>query len=140
VEVREFPNVDASRSGLMRCLVRHGLNRRPVDDKVARTARKTFKDCAPGIVQVGIKNLPPIPSHPLNPPLLPPLRRTRGERDTHARRRRDANRPGSAGMAHSAKAKVAAGNRNCHAAASIRIALDGSAPVVGARKGAGRWS
>ncbi|EQD35884.1 transposase, partial [mine drainage metagenome] len=50
VVVREFLNPAVSRSGLMRCLTRHGLNRRPVEDKDAPIVRKTFKDYAPGFV------------------------------------------------------------------------------------------
>lgn len=58
VVVREFLNPAVSRSGLMRCLTRHGLNRRPVEDKDAPIVRKTFKDYAPGFVHVDIKYLP----------------------------------------------------------------------------------
>lgn len=56
--VREFLNPKASRSGLMRCLARHGLNRRPMEDKDAPIAHKTFKDYAPGFLHVDIKYLP----------------------------------------------------------------------------------
>ncbi len=58
VVVREFLNPKASRSGLARCLKRHGLNRRPVEDKDAPIVRKTFKDYAPGFVHMDIKYLP----------------------------------------------------------------------------------
>lgn len=58
VVVREFLNPKASRSGLMRCLTRHGLNRRPVEDEDVPIARKTFKDYALGFVHVDIKYLP----------------------------------------------------------------------------------
>lgn len=58
VVVREFLNPETSRSGLMRCLARHGLNRRPVEDKDAPIAHKTFKDYAPGFMHVDIKYLP----------------------------------------------------------------------------------
>ncbi|MHB1282593.1 MAG: IS481 family transposase [Metallibacterium scheffleri] len=58
VVVREFLNPAVSRSGLMRCLTRHGLNRRPVEDKDAPIVRKTFKDYAPGFVHMDIKYLP----------------------------------------------------------------------------------
>ena len=58
VVVREFLNPAVSRSGLLRCLTRHGLNRRPVEDKDAPVVRKTFKDYAPGFVHVDIKYLP----------------------------------------------------------------------------------
>ena len=58
VVVREFLNPAVSRSGLARCLKRHGLNTRPVEDKEAPPARKTFKDYAPGFVHADIKYLP----------------------------------------------------------------------------------
>ena len=58
VVVREFLNAKTSRSGLARCMKRHGLNRRPVEDKDAPIVRKTFKDYAPGFVHVDIKYLP----------------------------------------------------------------------------------
>ena len=58
VVVREFLNPAASRSGLARCMKRHGVNRRPVEDKNAPVARKTFKDYAPGFLHVDIKYLP----------------------------------------------------------------------------------
>jgi len=58
VVVREFLNPAASRSGLARCLRRHELNTRPVEDKDAPVVRKTFKDYAPGFVHVDIKYLP----------------------------------------------------------------------------------
>lgn len=58
VVVREFLNPKVSRSGLMRCLTRHGLNRRPVEEKGSVKAHKTFKDYAPGFVHVDIKVLP----------------------------------------------------------------------------------
>ena len=58
VVVREFLNPAVSRSGLMRCLKRHGVNRRPLEDKDAPIVRKTFKDYAPGFVHMDIKYLP----------------------------------------------------------------------------------
>ena len=58
VVVREFLNPAVLRSGQMRCLTRHGLNRRPVEDKDAPIVRKTFKDYAPGFVHMDIKYLP----------------------------------------------------------------------------------
>lgn len=58
VVVREFLNPKVSRSGLMRCLKRHGLNRRPVEDKDAPVGLKTFKDYAPGFIHIDIKYLP----------------------------------------------------------------------------------
>lgn len=60
--VHEFLNANASRSGLDRCLRRHGVNRldalRPVAE---RTPMKTFKDYEPGFVHVDIKYLPQMP-------------------------------------------------------------------------------
>lgn len=61
VVVREFLNPDVSRSGLARCLRRHGLNKRPVEDKNEPVVQKTFKDYAPGFVHVDIKYLPQMP-------------------------------------------------------------------------------
>ena len=58
VVVREFLNPKVSRSGLARCMKRHGVNRRPVEDKDAPIVRKTFKDYAPGFVHMDIKYLP----------------------------------------------------------------------------------
>jgi transposase InsO family protein len=58
VVVREFLNPAVSRSGLARCMKRHGLNARPVEDKDAPIVRKTFKDYAPGFLHVDIKYLP----------------------------------------------------------------------------------
>jgi len=58
VVVREFLNPAVSRSGLDRCLRRHGLNRRPVENKDAPVPTKTFKDYAPGYIHMDIKYLP----------------------------------------------------------------------------------
>ena len=58
VVVREFLNPKVSRSGLARCMKRHGVNRRPLEDKDAPIVRKTFKDYAPGFVHMDIKYLP----------------------------------------------------------------------------------
>lgn len=58
VVVREFLNPEVSRSGLARCMKRHGVNRRPVEDKDVPMVHKTFKDYAPGFVHVDIKYLP----------------------------------------------------------------------------------
>ncbi|WEN15089.1 IS481 family transposase [Rhodanobacter sp. AS-Z3] len=58
VIVREFLNPKVSRSGLARCMKRHGVNQRPVEDKDAPIVRKTFKDYAPGFVHMDIKYLP----------------------------------------------------------------------------------
>lgn len=59
VVVREFLNPKVSRSGLDRCLRRHGVARL-ADLKPPGEARptKTFKDYAPGFVHVDIKYLP----------------------------------------------------------------------------------
>ena len=56
--VREFLNPAVSRSGLARCMKRHGVNRRPVEDKDVPIVRTTFKDYAPGFLHVDIKYLP----------------------------------------------------------------------------------
>jgi transposase InsO family protein len=58
VVVREFLNPKVSRSGLSRCLSRHNLNRRPVEDKDTPVPVKSFKDYAPGFLHVDIKYLP----------------------------------------------------------------------------------
>jgi len=60
--VREFLNPDASRSGLDRCLRRHGVgNLRDLQAKVARPKHGTFKACEPGYIHIDVKYLP----HPL---------------------------------------------------------------------------
>lgn len=63
VVVREFINPNVSRSGLDRCLRRHGLSRlanlRPEDGASAKT--KPFKAYAPGYVHVDYKFLPQMP-------------------------------------------------------------------------------
>lgn len=58
VIVREFLHPAASRPVLARCLRRHGLNRRSVEDKEAPIPAKTFKDYAPGFLHVDIEYLP----------------------------------------------------------------------------------
>ena len=61
---REFLNPDVSRSGLDRCLRRHGVSNlqaltpQPEDDD---QPKKTFKDYEPGFVPVDIKYLPQMP-------------------------------------------------------------------------------
>ena len=60
----EFINPDASRSGLNRCLLRHGVNKLAdlvpvVEGEPA--PKKTFKDYEPGFVHVDIKYLPQMP-------------------------------------------------------------------------------
>ncbi len=61
---REFLNPDVSRSGLDRCLRRHGVSNlqalipQPEDDD---QPKKTFKDYEPGFVHVDVKYLPQMP-------------------------------------------------------------------------------
>ena len=61
----EFISRDASRSGLNRCLVRHGVgNLSSLTAAVAGdepAPKKTFKDYEPGFVHVDIKRLPQMP-------------------------------------------------------------------------------
>jgi transposase InsO family protein len=61
---REFINADVSRSGLDRCLRRHGVSNLedlvPVVEGEA-AVKKTFKDYEPGFVHVDIKYLPQMP-------------------------------------------------------------------------------
>ncbi len=61
---REFLNPDVSRSGLDRCLRRHGVSHLQAlipqpEDSAAPT--KSFKDYEPGLVQVDVKYLPQLP-------------------------------------------------------------------------------
>ncbi len=59
VVVREFVNARVSRSGLDRCLRRHGVARLADLRPAAEPERtKTFKDYAPGFVHIDIKYLP----------------------------------------------------------------------------------
>lgn len=58
--VREFLNPKVSRSGLARCMKRHGVNKRPIEDKDAPVTHKTFKDYAPCFIHMDIKYLPQI--------------------------------------------------------------------------------
>ena len=64
VVTREFINPNVSRSGLDRCLRRHGVSNlralMPKEDG-APTPVKTFKDYEPGFVHVDIKYLPQMP-------------------------------------------------------------------------------
>lgn len=64
VITREFINPNVSRSGLDRCLRRHGVSRLsdliPVSDKDKKPI-KTFKDYEPGFVHVDVKYLPQMP-------------------------------------------------------------------------------
>lgn len=65
VVTREFLNPDASRSGLDRCLRRHGIAR--LADLISKEGSgeqekpKTFKNYEPGFVHVDIKYLPQMP-------------------------------------------------------------------------------
>ena len=57
--VREFLNPDVSRSGLDRCLRRHGVgNLRDLQAKDPRPKHKAFKACEPGYLHVDVKYLP----------------------------------------------------------------------------------
>jgi len=57
--VREFLNPDASRSGLDRCLRRHGVgNLRDLKAKEARPKRSGFKAYEPGYIHIDVKYLP----------------------------------------------------------------------------------
>ncbi len=62
---REFINPKVSRSGLDRCLRRHGVANLkaliPSDDNEAKTKHKTFKDYVPGFVHIDVKYLPQMP-------------------------------------------------------------------------------
>jgi transposase-like protein len=62
--VREFLNPDTSRSGLDRCLRRHGVgNLRDLQTKTARPKHSAFKAYEPGYIHIDVKYLP----HPLGP-------------------------------------------------------------------------
>lgn len=67
VITREFVNADASRSGLDRCLRRHGVNnlrelQAALSGEATEVAKpKSFKDYEPGFVHVDIKYLPQMP-------------------------------------------------------------------------------
>jgi transposase InsO family protein len=57
--VREFLNPNVSRSGLDRCLRRHGVSRlQDLKSKAPRPAHKPFKAYAPGYVHIDVKYLP----------------------------------------------------------------------------------
>ena len=57
--VREFLNLEVSRSGLDRCLRRHGVgNLRDLQAKAPRPVHKTFKAYEPGYVHIDVKYLP----------------------------------------------------------------------------------
>ena len=64
VITRQFINANVSRSGLDRCLRRHGVSRLAdliPTDEAEKQAPKTFKDYAPGFVHIDIKYLPQMP-------------------------------------------------------------------------------
>ena len=64
VVTREFINTDVSRSGLDRCLRRHGVSRLAdlvPQEEAAKDKPKTFKSYDPGFVHVDIKYLPQMP-------------------------------------------------------------------------------
>ena len=57
--MREFLNPDVSRSGLDRCLRRHGVgNLRDLKAKVARPRYSGFKAYEPGYLHIDVKDLP----------------------------------------------------------------------------------
>ena len=62
--IREFINPNVSRSGLDRCLRRHGVSNLkeliPQDEK-NEPKKKSFKDYEPGYVHVNVKYLPHMP-------------------------------------------------------------------------------
>jgi transposase-like protein len=63
--VREFLNPDVSRSGLDRCLRRHGLgNLRDLKARVAKPKHKLFKAYEPGYLHVDVKYLPQMADEP----------------------------------------------------------------------------
>jgi transposase InsO family protein len=62
--IREFINADVSRSGLDRCLRRHGVSDlKTLAPQIEGQSKpvKTFKDYAPGFLHVDIKYLPQMP-------------------------------------------------------------------------------
>jgi len=62
VVTKEFINPDVSRSGLDRCLRRHGVSRlSDLKPRPEKAKYKTFKDYEPGYVHVDIKYLPQMP-------------------------------------------------------------------------------
>ncbi len=63
--VREFVNPAVSRSGLDRCLRRHGVSGlKALMPAPEKAARKTFKDYEPGFFHADIKHLPAIGGEP----------------------------------------------------------------------------
>ena len=62
VIAREFINAKVSRSGLDRCLRRHGVSRlAELKPQAEATPNKTFKDHEPGYVHIDINYLPQMP-------------------------------------------------------------------------------
>ncbi|MFT7311256.1 MAG: hypothetical protein ACI853_001753 [Paracoccaceae bacterium] len=60
--VREFVNSDVSRSGLDRCLRRHGAGKqRDLKAKDARPEHSGFKAYEPGYIPIDVKYLPHLP-------------------------------------------------------------------------------
>lgn len=56
---REFLNPDVSRSGLDRCLRRHGVsNLNALRSKMPAEPHKAYKTYEPGFLHVGVKYLP----------------------------------------------------------------------------------
>lgn len=65
VVTREFLNPDVSRSGLDRCLRRHGVaNLKALQPTPEVTPHKTFKAYEPGFVHIDVKYLPAIDGEP----------------------------------------------------------------------------
>ena len=63
--VREFLNPDVSRSGLDRCLRRHGVgNLRDLKAKDARPKHSGFKAYEPGYIHIDVKYLPQMEDQP----------------------------------------------------------------------------
>jgi len=57
--LREFLNPNASRSGLDRCLRRHGVsNLRSLREKTPKPTHKPFKVYEPGFMHIDVKYLP----------------------------------------------------------------------------------
>ena len=56
--VREFLNPKVSRSGLARCMNRHGVNKPTVEGSDSRATRKNFKSYFPGFIHMETKCLP----------------------------------------------------------------------------------
>lgn len=81
VVTHEFINDTASRSGLDRCLRRHGVSRLqdllPDREESEKAPPKGFNDYEPGFVHVDVKYLPPMPNrisaNTFSPPSIAPL-------------------------------------------------------------------